>query len=47
MTVPLIWAGYTHLWIEGRSVFVKICRYAADMALAVHPLEPCPPFWSL
>ena len=47
MTAPLIWVAYTHLWIEGRLVFVKICRYNADIALAVHPLFPCPPFWSL
>jgi hypothetical protein len=28
-------------------VFVKICRYTADIALAVDPLSFCPPFWSL
>lgn len=47
MTVPLIWVGYTHLWIDGRMVFVKICRYTADIALAVDPLSFCPPLWSL
>ena len=47
MKVLLIWVGYTHLWIDGRMVFVKICRYTADIALAVRPLDLCPPFWSL
>lgn len=47
MTLPLVWVGYDHLWIDGINVFVKICRYSSDVALAVHPAFPCPPFWSL
>ena len=46
MKVLLIWVGYTHLWIDGHMVFVKICRYTAEIALAVHPLYSCPLFWS-
>jgi len=47
LNAPLIWVGYSHLWINGANAFVKICRYTAEVALAVHPTYPCPPFWSL
>jgi hypothetical protein len=46
MKLPLIWVGYTHIWINDTNTFVKVCRYTMDVALAIHPLSLCPPFWS-
>ena len=50
ITLLLTGVFYTHLWVNNRNTFVKICRYDApeyrsvdDYAIWTHDRSQCPP----